>query len=447
MDGKGRRYMSDPDENGIRYFDVKGDIDALTDNASNKAENTAASPNAQPAANSQAGCSSGWVSTNKSTAANAGNAQKSFAAGGSSGMGGGNFGGGSGGRSGGAGRTPKFWRNVSIVLAIVLAVICITSAVKGAVRGVLGINGNQEAYSYSELPNSPYIATLYVEGTIQADNVDYLGRSYGYQHAWTLETIDDLIYDDDNYGLILFVDSPGGTIYESDELYFKIKEYQDITERPVYAVMGSTAASGGYYISAPCDKIYANRNTWTGSIGVTIGTIVDFSQFLENYGIRTKTITSGANKAMGSNYQEMTAEEEAIWQELVNEAYEQFVEVVADGRNMSMQEVYDLADGRIYSAKQAIDAGLVDEIGGIEEAYYNMYEEIASRYGDEYVPAYMERVDVEYKADSTSLSWLLGSALSAIEMINAESGKDSVVELAESINSHPASYICEILAD
>lgn len=82
----------------------------------------------------------------------------------------------------------------------------------------------------------------------------------------------------------------------------------------------------------------------------------------------------------------MTAEEEAIWQELVNEAYEQFVEVVADGRNMSMQEVYDLADGRIYSAKQAIDAGLVDEIGGIEEAYYNMYEEIASRYGDEYVP-------------------------------------------------------------
>lgn len=110
--------------------------------------------------------------------------------------------------------------------------------------------------------------------------------------------------------MILFVNSPGGGVYESDELYLKIKEYQEQTECPVYAVMGSMAASGGYYISAPADKIVANRNTWTGSIGVTIGTLYDISGLLEQYGVKTETITAGRNKAMGSSVEPMTEEQE-----------------------------------------------------------------------------------------------------------------------------------------
>lgn len=425
--------MSDPDENGIRYFDIRSDA-SFNENAF--------------AQNTQAADAQGKnTNTNINANANASGGMPPGNAGGNSGgvppRGGGKRG------SSGFGKSPKFWRNVSIVLAVVLLVVCFTAAIKSLVWGLLGIKGGvHESQSSANLPSSAYVATMYVEGTIQTGNVDYFGRGYGYQHQWTLDTIEELIYDDDNYGLIIFVNSPGGTIYESDELYLKIREYQEYTGRPVYAVMGATAASGGYYISAPCDKIYANRNTWTGSIGVTIGTIVDFSQFLENYGIRTKTITSGANKAMGSSYQEMSAEEEAIWQALVNEAYDQFVEIVAEGRDMSMSEVYKLADGRIYSAKQAIDAGLVDELGGIDDAYYDMYELITnSASADINAPSYIERVDIEYEENDTSLSWLLGSALTAVDKMSSMGEKDSVIELAESINSHPASYMCEMLAD
>ena len=88
--------------------------------------------------------------------------------------------------------------------------------------------------------------------------------------------------DDRNKGMILYVNTPGGSVYASDELYLKIKDYQETTGRPVYSSMQSQATSGGYYISAPCDKIIANRNCWTGSIGVTMGTFIDISGLLSD---------------------------------------------------------------------------------------------------------------------------------------------------------------------
>lgn len=101
---------------------------------------------------------------------------------------------------------------------------------------------------------------------------------------------------------------------------------------------------GGYYVSAGCDKIIANRNCWTGSIGVTLGTMYDVSELLDNLGIKTQTITSGANKAMGSSVEPMTKEQKQIYQSMVAEAYEQFTEIVAEGRNMSLSKVKKLAD-------------------------------------------------------------------------------------------------------
>ena len=128
------------------------------------------------------------------------------------------------------------------------------------------------------------------------------------------------------------------------------------------------AASGGYYVSVMSDKIYANRNCWTGSIGVTLGTMYDFSGLLEKYGIKVTTITSGANKAMGSSFEEMTEEQREIFQGLVDEAYDQFVGIVADGRGMSVAQVKKIADGRIYTAKQAADLGLIDGVCEEQEA-------------------------------------------------------------------------------
>jgi protease-4 len=228
---------------------------------------------------------------------------------------------------------------------------------------------------YSAAPNHPYIARLDVTGTISGSpNTDMLGNLSGYNHSWTLDIIDDLIYDDNNFGLILFVDSPGGGVYESDELYLKLREYADSTNRPLYAVMGSMAASGGYYISTAAEYIYANRNTWTGSIGVTMGTMVDLSEFLGRYGVRTETITSGRNKAMGSNFAPITDEQRAIFQGLIDEAYDQFTYIVAEERYLDLEYVRELADGRIYTAAQAVDNGLIDDIGDFYTALADMQD-------------------------------------------------------------------------
>ncbi|MEL7657463.1 MAG: signal peptide peptidase SppA, partial [Bacillota bacterium] len=222
--------------------------------------------------------------------------------------------------------------------------------------------------------DGPYIATIYVEGTIAAGQTDTFGLPVGYQHTWTLDKIDELIDDSNNRGMIIFVDSPGGGVYESDELYLKLKEYKEATDRPVYAVMGSMAASGGYYISAAADKIIANRNTWTGSIGVTIGTLYDISGLLDKYGVKTQTITAGRNKAMGSSVEPMTEEQKAIFQSLVDDAYEQFTGIISEERGMDLQAVKNLADGRIYTAKQALELGLVDSIGTFDEAVADLQE-------------------------------------------------------------------------
>jgi protease-4 len=140
--------------------------------------------------------------------------------------------------------------------------------------------------------------------------------------------------------------------------------------------MGPIAASGGYYIAAGADKIYANRNTWTGSIGVISGTYFDVSGFLKKHGIKTTDITSGKNKGMGGYFEPMTDEQRAIIQSVVDESYEQFVSIVAEGRGMDTQTVKVIADGRIYTAKQAKEAGLIDDVLTEKEAIEAVKAEI-----------------------------------------------------------------------
>ena len=281
--------------------------------------------------------------------------------------------------------------------------------------------------------NGPYIATIYVEGTIAAGQTDSFGIPAGYQHNWTLDKIDELIQDQDNHGLILFVDSPGGGVYESDELYLKIKEYKEKTKRPVYAVMGSMAASGGYYISAAADKIIANRNTWTGSIGVTIGTLYDISGLLEKYGVKTQTITAGRNKAMGSSVQPMTDEQKAIFQSLVDDAYEQFTGIVSEERGLDLQTVKNIADGRIYTAKQALSLGLVDSIGTYQEAAADMKKA--------YHLKGCELVDVVYKDNS-----IWGSLLGGVKIPDFKEGDvAAILNKIDGESKFPISYQCELL--
>ena len=215
-----------------------------------------------------------------------------------------------------------------------------------------------------------YIGKIYVEGEIEDGEGGVFDEKSTYFHAETLNAIDQMIEDKNNKGLYIYVNSPGGSVSTSDELYLKIKEYQEKTEgkRPVIAYFDDMAASGGYYISAPADKIIANRNCWTGSIGVTVGNMYDATELLDKLGIRAKAITSGPNKAMGDPLSGLTKEQEAIFQSLVDEAYEQFTTIVSKGRGIDIQTVKKLADGRIYTARQALENGLVDKIMTEEDA-------------------------------------------------------------------------------
>jgi len=161
--------------------------------------------------------------------------------------------------------------------------------------------------------------------------------------------------------IVLKVDSPGGSVGASQEIAQEIRE----TEKPVVVFMGDMAASGGYYISAPADKIVAKEGTLTGSIGV-ISQFMDLSGLYEKLGIKTETIKSGKHKDMFSR--DLTEEERGSWQTLSDELYGQFIEEVAEGRNLDVEEVKKLATGELFSGTQAKKLGLVDELGGYRDA-------------------------------------------------------------------------------
>ena len=213
-----------------------------------------------------------------------------------------------------------------------------------------------------------FIAVVSIDGTIQAssDSSSLSGTTVGYDHDMLMKYVDKLIDNDYNKGIILRLDTPGGTVYEADELYLKLKEYKEKTNRPIYAYMESYCCSGGVYISSVSDEQYANRNTTTGSIGVIISTY-DMSKLYKKLGIKEVNIVSAKNKDMSSSAKAMTEEQLAIYQSIVDECYERFVGIVAEGRNMSVDEVKKLADGRIYTATQAEENGLIDGIKTEEE--------------------------------------------------------------------------------
>ncbi|WP_308654230.1 signal peptide peptidase SppA [uncultured Anaerococcus sp.] len=174
-------------------------------------------------------------------------------------------------------------------------------------------------------------------------------------------------------GVILNVNSPGGSVYASERIANEIKALKEV-EKPVYTVMREMAASGGYYISAPTDRIYASNETWTGSIGVIIQSY-SLQGLFEKYGIKEQNITTGKMKDAGSQGRDMSKEEKEYFQGLVDSAFDRFVKIVAEGRGLSEREVRKLADGRVYDGSQALSNGLVDKIGDLDSAVSDMASE------------------------------------------------------------------------
>lgn len=317
-----------------------------------------------------------------------------------------------------------------IITGVVVIAVGITGVASNVIAGKMLEKTSKETSSFFgdvfddairnqvTLPTEDFIGVLNVVGEIGETTSSVWDSSEGYNHQLYMNYIDQMEKADNNKGILLYVDSPGGAVYQSDELYLKLMEYKEATNRPVWAYFASQACSGGYYVSMAADKIYANRNCWTGSIGVIIS-LVNCKKLYDKLGIKEIDITSGKNKAMGSAGLDLTDEQYDILQSLVDEAYDQFVGIVCDGRSMDEETVRSLADGRLYSALQAKEKGMVDEIGSLEDEKLAMTQETG-------VDA-----DIEFFAPETSINSLFSTIFGAVEDIMPKSETELATDIVE----------------
>ncbi|MBX3236196.1 MAG: signal peptide peptidase SppA [Nitrospiraceae bacterium] len=183
-------------------------------------------------------------------------------------------------------------------------------------------------------------------------------------------TVGDLKHFSENplvKAIVLRIDSPGGGVVPSQEIHDAVKRIKNKSNKVIIASMGTVAASGGYYIAAATDRIIANPGTLTGSIGVIMET-ANVEGLLKKVGVEGVVIKSGRFKDVGSPLRKMSDEERKLLQSVMDDVHHQFIQAVADGRSLELSEVEPLADGRIFTGRQAKEARLVDELGDLEDA-------------------------------------------------------------------------------
>lgn len=185
------------------------------------------------------------------------------------------------------------------------------------------------------------------------------------QSSGIIEEIHQYLEDEGVKAIILRIDSPGGGVGPSQEIYREIMKIK--SKKKVVTSMGSVAASGGYYVACASDLIVANPGTITGSIGV-IMEFTNIEELFKKIGIKGVVVKSGELKDMGSPFREMTPEERRILQGVIDDVHQQFIQAVAEGRKLDRSKVAQIADGRILTGEQAKQLGLVDQIGNLEDA-------------------------------------------------------------------------------
>ncbi|MBD7907924.1 signal peptide peptidase SppA [Sporosarcina gallistercoris] len=252
------------------------------------------------------------------------------------------------------------------------------------------------------------IAVLNVSGVIQDTGPASPFAAPGYNHQNLLSQLADIREDQSVKGIVLHVDSPGGGVVESSDIYDELISIQENRDIPIYVSMGSMAASGGYYIAAPADKIFVHPETITGSIGVIMESL-NYAELADKVGIDFNTIKTGPYKDIMSPNREMTQTERDMLQEMINDSYERFVGIVADGRGMSVANVKKVADGRIMNGRQAIESGLADDYGKLPDVIDALITE----------QGFKNPTVFEYSS-SDSLSSIFGTSVSGLFKKNAE---------------------------
>ena len=240
-------------------------------------------------------------------------------------------------------------RTRDIVIGLIIG-FCFLIFVAITVVGFLGMYDHDEGI----LSFGDRVAVIDIFGTITSSS----------------ETVRQLKkYGDDNsvVAILLHVNSPGGGVAVTQEIYDEIIRVRMEDEKPVVVSMSSVAASGGYYLSCAADEIVANPGTLTGSIGVILEYAI-MEKLMDKIGVRFETIKSGEVKDVGSPWRQPTEKDRKMLQAAIDDTYGQFVETVMEGRNLTREEVLAVADGSVFTGRQALELGLVDKLGSFEDA-------------------------------------------------------------------------------
>lgn len=219
-----------------------------------------------------------------------------------------------------------------------------------------------------------FMASIYIATTIVGEKTDFVGKEgiglvevkgIILDSQETVKQLFDFRKNENVKAVVLRIESPGGVVGPSQEIYDAVKKLA--LKKKVVVSMGSVAASGGYYIAAPATKIFANPGTITGSIGV----LMKFSNIeglMDKIGMKAFTLKTGKYKDVGSPVRTMSVEDKAMLQSVIDSTHGQFVKAVAEGRKLPLEQVKTLADGRIYSGEQALALKLVDNLGTMQDA-------------------------------------------------------------------------------
>lgn len=271
------------------------------------------------------------------------------------------------------------------ILAWAILLICVISVPVGLVGKAISTasadkNSSESDRKFSLMGQKDRILVVRLAGTIYNDEDESSGIfADPNSPTYVRKQLRKAANDDSVKAVLLRVNSPGGTVAMSQEINDAVNSVKK-KGKPVIVSMGDVAASGGYYIACAADKIYASEGTLTGSIGVIMH-LMNLSEIEKKIGIAPVTIKSGQFKDIGTMDRAPTKEEVELLQNIIMDSYDQFVTAISNGRKMEKEQVKKLADGRIYSGRQALKAHLVDAIGGYEEALKDIKEVCKKKYG------------------------------------------------------------------
>ena len=250
------------------------------------------------------------------------------------------------------------------VLIVVLVIVVLVGACSGlnCIAGYWALSNVAGLFDHTII-SGPSVGIIRLSGTIMSGSPTVPRQEGIFYSEEMVDIVENANANDAIKAIILRVDSPGGSVVGSNEIYEALLELQ----KPLVVSMGELAASGGYYVSCASDHVMANPSTLTGSIGV-IAQMPNVSALMDKIGVDVTVIKSGKLKDEGSPFRPMTEEEKAIWQDIIDEAYDQFVGIVSTSRDIPEDEVRQFADGRVYTGLQAVELGLVDDVGNLPDA-------------------------------------------------------------------------------